>query len=55
MQLAQLRYGGKTPVLVLKIFEKGNDKAIAYSWANADAEKIGINLRFVQTGLSLKK
>jgi hypothetical protein len=54
-QLAQLSYKGGANVLKLGIVENTTGMTIAYTWANPDAEKIGINLRWIQAGFSLKK
>jgi hypothetical protein len=49
--LARLRsVQGQVPVLRLAIFEAGNPQSIAYAWADRDAWRIGINLRYVQVG-----
>jgi len=54
-ELAQLVYqNAKDAVLKLAIYEKENEAALAYSWANAEAERIGINLRWIQTGFTRK-
>ncbi|MBS1797717.1 MAG: chromophore lyase CpcT/CpeT [Acidobacteria bacterium] len=55
VQLAQLRHKSGAWVLTLKILENSTGKAVAYSWTNPEAEKLGINLRWVQSGFSLKK
>jgi hypothetical protein len=57
VQLAQLVFQGanKAPVLTLKIIENATGKTVSYTWANPEAERIGINLRWIQTGLTLKK
>lgn len=55
VQLAQLQYKNGTWVLTLKVLENATGKAVAYSWTNPEAEKLGINLRWVQAGFSLKK
>ena len=55
VQLAQLQHKSGTWVLTLKILENSTGKAVAYSWTNPEAEKLGINLRWVQAGFSLKK
>ena len=54
-QLAQLTHRNGTKVLTLKIIENASGKAVAYTWANPEAERIGINLRWVQVGFTLKK
>jgi hypothetical protein len=44
----------KTPVMVFKLFEEGKPQAISYSWTQPDASRIGINLRWFQSGFTLK-
>ena len=41
-------YGTNRPSLSFYIHEAGNDRAISYAWAEYDAERIGINLRWLQ-------
>jgi hypothetical protein len=53
VELSQVIYQTGLPVLKLAIYEEGNPKALAYTWANTDARRIGINLRYVQAGFSL--
>ncbi len=54
-QLAQLSYKNGTKVLKLGIVEIATGKTVAYTWANPDATRIGINLRWIQAGFTLKK
>jgi hypothetical protein len=54
-QLAQLRYKSGIWVMTLSIIENASGRKVAYTWANPEAEKIGINLRWVQAGFTLKK
>jgi CpeT/CpcT family (DUF1001) len=54
-ELAQLTYKNGTKVLKLGIVENASGKTVAYTWANPEAERIGINLRWIQVGLTLKK
>ncbi len=54
-QLAQLTHRNGTKVLTLKIIESASGKSAAYTWANTEAERIGINLRWIQVGFTLKK
>lgn len=54
-QLAQLAYKNGTKVLKLGIVENASGKTVAYTWANPEAERIGINLRWIQAGFTLKK
>jgi hypothetical protein len=53
-ELSQLRYGQKVPVLKLAVYEEGRDQAVAYSWADPKATRIGINLRWFQVGCTAK-
>lgn len=46
-------YGNNRPSLVLYVYEPGNDKAISYSWTEPGAERIGINLRSIQSSCTL--
>ncbi len=41
-------YGRNRPSLVLYVMEGENDRAVAYSWGEGGAERIGINLRWIQ-------
>ena len=51
IQLAKLTYQNtKVPILVLKLFRSGETKSFAYSWAETDSSRVGINLRWIQTG-----
>ena len=54
-QLAQLTYKNGTKVLKLGIVDNATGKTVAYTWANPDATRIGINLRWIQAGFTLKK
>ena len=54
-QLALLRHKSGVWVLTLSIIDIASGRKVAYTWANPEAEKIGINLRWVQVGLTLKK
>jgi len=54
-ELAQLTYKNGTKVLKLGIVDNASGKTVAYTWANPEAERIGINLRWVQAGFTLKK
>ncbi len=58
IELAQLLYMGKTPILKLGVYEEGAEKTKMYTWANPEAERIGVNLSqlgTLQVGLTLKK
>lgn len=54
LQLEQLTYAERgTRVLKLSLIRDADHGTVAYAWANADATSIGINLGWIQTGLSL--
>ncbi|MEM7351758.1 MAG: chromophore lyase CpcT/CpeT [Acidobacteriota bacterium] len=56
IELFQAVYEGENtvPVLELAVREKGKEKSIAYAWADPKSERIGINLRSIQTGCKLQ-
>lgn len=54
-QLAQLTHKSGIKVLKLSIIENASGKAIAYTWTNPEAERIGINLRWIQAGFTVSK
>ncbi|MDJ0928910.1 MAG: chromophore lyase CpcT/CpeT [Gammaproteobacteria bacterium] len=55
IQLARLtQQSTRTQVLKLGLIEDRTGYTVAYSWANPDAKRIGINLRWAQIGLHLK-
>ncbi len=56
MKLFQAVYSGENtvPVLELAIHETGKEKSVAYAWTDPASQRIGINLRSVQTGCKLK-
>lgn len=41
-------YGTNRPSLTLYIMEGDSDRAVSYAWNEGDAERIGINLRWIQ-------
>ncbi|MEO0981038.1 MAG: hypothetical protein AAFX03_00130 [Pseudomonadota bacterium] len=41
-------YGTNRPSLVLYVHEGGTERAVSYAWAEGGAERIGINLRWIQ-------
>jgi hypothetical protein len=56
LQLAHLvQQSAKVPVMVFKLFEEGKEQAVAYAWTEPGAARIGMNLRWFQSGLTLKK
>jgi hypothetical protein len=49
-------YGRNQPSLVLYVYDEANpEKAVSYSWADPDATRVGINLRWMQASCSLAK
>ena len=56
LQLAHLtEQSTKAAVFVFKLFEEGQERAINYVWTQPGAERIGMNLRWFQSGMTLKK
>jgi hypothetical protein len=56
LQLAHLtQQSSKVPVMVFKLFEDGKEQAVAYAWTAPGAVRIGMNLRWFQSGLTLQK
>ena len=53
-ELSQLRYGNKTPIMKLALYETGKEAAFTYAWADPPSMRIGINLRWLQVGCSPK-
>ena len=41
-------YGNSRPSTTLYVHEAGNDRALSYAWTEYEAERIGINLRWMQ-------
>jgi hypothetical protein len=41
-------YGTNRPSLTLYVHEQGKDRALSYAWAEREAERLGINLRWLQ-------
>ncbi len=41
-------YGTNRPSLTLYVLEGDNDRAVSYAWNEGDAERIGLNLRWLQ-------
>lgn len=55
IELAQLTYANtKTPILKLSLVDKSSNKTVAYTWADTDTKRIGLNLGWVQFGLTQK-
>jgi len=55
VQLAQLTYKTGIKVLKLGVIDNTSGKTVSYTWTNPEAERIGINLRWLQAGFTLKK
>jgi hypothetical protein len=55
VELANVVYGKDTEVLKLAIYEVGVSKAVMYTWTSPLADRVGINLRWIQTGLTKMK
>ena len=47
-------YGTNRPSLTLYILEGDNDRAVSYAWNEGNAERIGINLRWLQASCTHK-
>ena len=46
-------YGNNRPSLVLYAYRPDEDRAVSYAWADPSAERIGINLRWMQASCTL--
>jgi hypothetical protein len=55
VQLAQLQHKSGLWVMTLSIIEISSGRKVAYTWTNPESEKLGINLRWVQSSFTLKK
>lgn len=54
-QLARLTYQNtRTPILKLGLIDDATGETLVYSWAEPGAERIGINVRWAQVGLTRK-
>lgn len=54
MRQAVWPYGRNQPSLVLYVYDEANpEKAVSYSWADPEAARVGINLRWMQASCSL--
>ena len=53
LELARLTYQNtRTAVLKLGVIEQASGRTLSYSWAEPGAKRIGINLRWIQAGLT---
>ena len=48
LRLADWTYGTRRPSLTLYVHEGSDDRAVSYAWADGEAERVGINLRWLQ-------
>ena len=46
-------YGNNRPSLVLYAYRPDKDRAVSYAWADPSAQRIGINLRWMQASCTL--
>jgi hypothetical protein len=46
-------YGNNRPSLVLYAYRPDDDRAVSYAWADPSAQRIGINLRWMQASCTL--
>jgi len=54
ISLSQLTYAGSnTPVLKLGLHEKGEKKTVSYIWGEPKAKRLGLNIKWIQTGFTL--
>ena len=53
IELARLTYRNtRTAVLKLGVIDEASGETVGYSWAEPDAARIGINLRWIQAGMT---
>ncbi len=55
VQLAQLQHRSGLWVMTLSVIERTTGLKIAYSWTNPEAERLGINQRWMQASFALKR
>jgi hypothetical protein len=55
VQLAQLQHRSGLWVMTLSVIENSSGRKVAYTWTNPEAERLGINLRWLQSSFTLKK
>lgn len=53
LRMVEWPYGTNRPSLTLYVHEKGNPRAISYSWADEGANRVGINLRWLQASCTM--
>ncbi len=54
VELAAVVYGKGLEVLKIAVYEVGITKAVMYAWASPGAKNVGVNLRWLQAGLTLQ-
>ena len=54
VELSEVIYRSGIEILKLAIYEDGKDRAVAYVWTNPEAERIGINMRSITAGFTLR-
>ena len=52
VELAQLQYKSGLEILKLTFYEENNPKSFLYGWGSPGTKNIGINLRWLQAGLT---
>jgi len=55
IELSEVIYRTGIEVLKLAIYEEGKKKSLAYVWTNAEAKRIGINMRSMTAGFVVKE
>ena len=55
VQLAQLKHKSGLWVMTLSIIDNASGRKVAYAWTNPEAERVGINQRWMQASFALKK
>lgn len=53
LRLADWTYGTRRPSLTLYVHEGDDARAVSYAWADGEAERVGINLRWLQASCTL--
>jgi CpeT/CpcT family (DUF1001) len=53
MRNVEWPYGTNRPSLTLYVHQAGDDRAVSYSWADEGAQRVGLNLRWLQASCTL--
>jgi CpeT/CpcT family (DUF1001) len=53
MRNVEWPYGTNRPSLTLYVHQAGDDRAVSYAWADEGAERVGVNLRWLQASCTL--